>query len=105
MENTMRASLWAALVALILSATATAGWYVRDLRADLVVARADAEVAKESLKRLQATSTQRAKSRVRTDKSSAVTEKRVQAALDKAPEWRDQPVPQEVQDALAETGP
>lgn len=97
-----------ACVALAL-ALGGSGWLLYRQIGKTAEAVAEAQQAQEALqglqkglKRAQATSARLAREKAATARKEALARQRLEAALDRAPEWRDQPVPQEVQDALGE---
>ncbi len=98
--------LAAVAVAIVLAiAGAAAIWHLNN---QLVLARAETAQAQESLKTAQAlrkkdaaTSVLRERLRAADAASAASAGRRLEAAVEAAPAWADQPVPQEVRDALA----
>lgn len=94
---------WAAsLIALLLTLAAVLGFALHRQIGATAVAREEARTAQEGLEKLQATSARRERQRAATARQEAAARHRLDAALAKSPEWADQPVPQEIQDALAD---
>ena len=69
--------------------------------AKVKVAEEAARTAQDALRRQQATVVYRDRIRVVHDRAAASQQAALAAAVASAPEWANQPVPQEVQDALA----
>jgi hypothetical protein len=95
-----------AVITLLLAGVSTL-WYRSNVA--LVLSQAQVqemtkaqERAQEALKRSQALSARLAREKAATARESALLRQSLEAALDRSPEWRDEPVPKEVQDALAE---
>lgn len=101
-----RLYLWLALAGLLVGLGAGLSWYWMSGRVSAANARADtaekglAEAAKRE-KRLKAVSARLAKEKAASARESALAAERLQTALAESPAWRDQPVPKEVQNALA----
>lgn len=94
---------WAAsLIAILLTLTGVLGFLLYRQIGATAVAQEAARTAQAGLQRLQATSVSREKKRAATARSEALAEQRLEAAIKEVPEWADQPVPQEIQDALAD---
>lgn len=88
--------------ALVLSlALCGAVWDYLHLRTKLAQAQEQLKAAQATTKRLQATSVFRERKRAATAASAASAGHSVEQALAAQPDWANQPVPQEVQDALA----
>lgn len=97
---------WAAsLIALLLTVTGLLGFLLYRQIGATAVAQEAARTAQAGLHKLQATSVSREKKRAATARSEALAEQRLDAAIKEVPEWADQPVPQEIQDALADPLP
>lgn len=101
-----RLYLWIAVAALLIGLGAGLSWYWVSDR--LAAAEARAEVAEQGLaeaakreKRLKAVSARLAKEKAVAARESALAAERLQRSLFENREWADQPVPKEVQDALA----
>jgi hypothetical protein len=78
------------------------GWYIRSLHARVAVAEQAAKTAQDALKKRAATSARRERDRAASARAAASAALSLQNALTAQPEWRDQPVPEEVQRALAQ---
>ena len=98
----MRLEVKAARVAMLLAAVGFLGWDYHRARTELAQAQEAVKTAQAALKRLQATSALRGNLRAATARETASRAAALEAAAASAPEWRDTPVPQEVQDALAQ---
>lgn len=72
----------------------------KQLRLDLAESRAATQQALQATKRLQATLVFREKKNAATARAAASAASSLAAAASAAPAWANQPVPQEIQDAL-----
>lgn len=98
----MSLTLRLAALAVICGLVGLLGWDYHRKSAQLAEAREAVKTAQAALKKIQAVSALRSNLRVATARESASRAASLEAAAASSPEWRDAPVPQEVQDALAQ---
>jgi hypothetical protein len=91
-----------AAVALLIAIFGTLGWDYARQREKMAVAQEQVKTAQVALKRLQATTALRERSRATTARAAASATASLNTALAAEPAWAEQPVPKEVQDAIKE---
>jgi hypothetical protein len=101
MGGAVRNAYWLAALAVALAAIFGLAMDARRIRGELTTAQEAAKTAQAALKRVERATALREVKRAATDSAAASAAARLETALAAERPWAEQPVPKEVQDALA----